>query len=88
MNEHYEKEVEDAIKESMRLPWTPRPSYPTKAQNTTPKGPKLERRGPTLIKKMRRHYYHISDALGLFLWSIVIVMVSVGLIWVYGVVGR
>lgn len=88
MNEAYEEEVKEAMKESARLPWTPRPTYTTNAQDTTPKGPKLERRGPTLVRRLRRHYYHLSDALGLFLWAIVVMMVSALAIYVYGILPR
>ena len=54
-----------------------RPLYSRNAQDTTPRSHRYERRGPGLGKKIRRVWYNTRDSIGMFLWLIVGLMVSV-----------
>lgn len=66
----------EGVTTSMSLPWTPRPLYKTKAQDTTPRGTKLDRR----TRRLRRLMWHVKDDLGLLL-IIVAVFVAGVLMW-------
>lgn len=52
---------EEGVKHSMSLPWTPHPLYSTRAQDTTPKSVRKERRK----RKLMRFFWHLRDDINL-----------------------
>lgn len=71
-----DQDIRNEIKLSMSLPWQKRPFYATKAIDTTPVGVRRDRRSKGLLRSIRRHYWHLSDAIEVFLWLIVAFMVA------------
>jgi hypothetical protein len=75
--DRYGSEFREAMKTSMKLPWMKKPFYATNAKDTTPHRTGIDRRSTGILKRLRRIWWHWSDSLGLFLWLVAALLVSV-----------
>ena len=82
--DEYGSEFREAMKVSMKFPWTKRPFYGTKAETHASHRPGTNRRSrgfKALSKRIwwaiKRFWWHTSDAIGLMAWLVAALMVSV-----------
>lgn len=54
-----------------------RPLYSNKAENHNSHRPGVERRSKAILKRVRRLWWDLRDDIGLFLWLVVGLMLSV-----------
>lgn len=64
-----------------------RPLYSREAIDTTPTGPRLDRRGLGLVKRSRRFWWHLTDALGfaayILLYGMAIILGASAVLWLW-----
>lgn len=64
-----------------------RPLYSREAIDTTPTGPRLNRRETGLIKRLRRFWWNLVDGLGvvayILVWGLAIILLGSASIWLW-----
>ena len=81
-NDTYGSNYRAAMCRSMARP-AMRPTFVAMSPTTRPVGTRIDRRSTGLIKRSRRFWYHLHDALGVMVYGLGMIFATAFVIWFY-----
>ena len=81
-NDTYGSNYRAAMYRSMEKP-SLRPTFTYMSPTTKPVGTRQDRRSAGILKRSRRFYYHLHDALGVMVYGLAMIFATAFVIWFY-----